>query len=105
MRLTEAKGAYWLLKSPSETVDGTWNLVGFPVTWVSQSPSTDGAGQTIAAFGYGDSYLVNLSEQFIIETSREFKWDTLQDSFRAWARCYCETREATGLAKLALAEA
>jgi hypothetical protein len=72
-------------------------------SWTAQAPSTDGPGQTVAAFGFGDSYLVNLSEQFIIETSRDYSLNTLQDTFRAWARVYCETREATGLAKLALA--
>ncbi len=104
-RLAEGSGAYWLLKSPSETTDGTWNLVGFPVEWSAQAPvPVDGPGQKIAAFGWGDSYLVNLSEEFIIESSEHFKWNTLQAVYRAWARVYCETREATGLSTLSTAQ-
>lgn len=105
MRLAEGQGAYWLLKSPSETTDGTWNLVGFPVEWTAQAPiPVDGPSQKIAAFGFGDSYLVNLSDEFIVESSEYFKWNTLQASYRAWARVYCETREATGLATLSTAQ-
>jgi len=105
MRLAEGQGAYWLLKSPSETTDGTWNLAGFPVEWTAQAPiPVDGPSQKIAAFGFGDSYLVNLSDEFIVESSDHFKWNTLQAIYRAWARVYCETREATGLATLSTAQ-
>jgi HK97 family phage major capsid protein len=103
MKITEANGAKYVLKTPAQSRDGNWELVGFPVNWTAQAPSTDGPGQLVAAFGRGDSYLVNLSEQFIIESSPFTKWNTLQEVYRAYARVFCETRESTGLATLTTA--
>jgi hypothetical protein len=85
-----------------------WNALarfakGKPVSKEAKDYSTDGPGQLAAAFGCGDSYLVNLSEQFIIESSPFAKWNSLQEVYRAYARVYCETREATGLATLTTA--
>jgi HK97 family phage major capsid protein len=103
LKIAEGNGAYWLLKTPADTHDGTWNLVGFPVVWSAQMPSVDGPGQKFAAFGNGDSFLVALSDQFQIDASDHAGWSVLQKVFRAYARCWCQTRQSTGLATLTTA--
>ena len=105
LTLTEANGTKFLLKTPAETGDGTWRLVGFPVVWTAQAPSTDGPGQKVAAFGHGDSYLVAMREEFELQSSHHAAWNTLQDQYRACGRVFCETREATGLATLTIGQA
>jgi len=103
LKIEEGTGTRFLLKTPAETGDGTWRLVGFVVNWAAAAPSTDGASQLVAAFGHGDSYLVAMREEFGLQTSHHARWNTLEDSYRATGRVYCETREATGLATLTTA--
>jgi HK97 family phage major capsid protein len=104
LEIAEANGARYILKTPAETGDGTWRLVGFPVNWTAQAPSTDGPGQKVAAFGHGDSYLVAMREEFELQSSPNPRWNTLEDQYRAVSRVFCETREATGLATLSTAQ-
>ncbi len=103
LTIYEANGVRPLLKTPAETSDGTWSLVGFPVVWSAQMPAVDGPGQKFAAFLQPDSYLVGLSDEFAIGASDNFGWITLQKVFRAYARVWCQTREATGIATLTTA--
>jgi HK97 family phage major capsid protein len=95
--------AHYLLRTPAETGDGTWRIVGFPVVWTAQAPATDGANQKFAAFGHGDSYLVGMREEFELMASEHSQFNTLQSQYRAASRVFCETREATGLATLTTA--
>jgi HK97 family phage major capsid protein len=103
LKIAEGNGANWLLKTPAESSDQTWSLVGFPVTWASQMPSVDGPGQKFAAFLNPDSYLVAISDQFQIGFSDHFAWNTLQKVFRAFTRVWCQTRAASGIATLTTA--
>jgi HK97 family phage major capsid protein len=103
LRIAEGNGAYWTLKTPAETSDGTWSLVGFPVTWAAQMPAVDAPGQKFAAFLQPDSYLVGLSDEFAIGASDFYGWSTLQKVFRAYARVWCQLRDATGVATLTTA--
>jgi HK97 family phage major capsid protein len=103
LKIAEGNGAYWTLKTPAETSDGTWSLVGFPVVWAAQMPAIDGPGQKFAAFVQPDSYLVGLAEEFSIGASDNAGWSTLQKVFRAYARVWCQTRGATGIATLTTA--
>ena len=103
LTIAEANGANWLLKTPAESADGSWSLAGFPVTWAAQMPAIDGPAQKFAAFGEPNSYLVALSDEFKVEVSDHSLWSTLQKSFRCMARCWCQTREKTGLATLTTA--
>jgi hypothetical protein len=67
-------------------------------------PSVDGPGQKFAAFGEPNSYLVALSDEFKVEASDHALWSTLQKYFRCLARCWCQTRQANGLATLTTAK-
>jgi HK97 family phage major capsid protein len=101
--LTIKEGATYMLKTPSETGDGTWRILGFPVVWTAQAPSANTPGSKIAAFGNPDSYLVALREDFQMDSSAAPGWNTLQKYVRSYSRVWCQTREKHGLATLALA--
>ncbi|HEV7924261.1 MAG TPA: phage major capsid protein [Verrucomicrobiae bacterium] len=99
---TEAKG--YLLKTPAETGDGSWNLVGFPVVWAAAAPAVQTPGSVIAAFGAGDCYQVGMrSELEVMLRDGATGFSSNEQFFRALARAFCGTRQASGLVKLALA--
>jgi HK97 family phage major capsid protein len=105
MTLVDTQGREYLLKTPSETGDGTWRLCGFEVSWVAQAPATNAAGAAIAVFGHGPSYLVGIREELEVVLSDSLGFASNQQSFRALSRGLCQTRAASGLSKLALAQA
>jgi HK97 family phage major capsid protein len=104
MTLVDTQGKSYLLKTPAETGDGSWNLVGFPVVWAAQAPSVQTPGSVIAAFGHGPSFQVGIREELevmLADSTSGFSANMM--SFRALARGLVGTRAATGLSKLALA--
>jgi HK97 family phage major capsid protein len=104
MLLADSQAHGYLLKTPGESGDGEWYLCGFPVTWAAQAPSAVTPGSTIAAFGHGPSYMVAVREllEVILSDSTGFANNIM--SFRAICRAFCQTRKASGLATLQLAE-
>jgi HK97 family phage major capsid protein len=105
MGLVDTEGRSYLLRTPAETGDGTWRLVGFEVVWTAQAPAISTAGSTIAAFGHGPSYLVGIREELEVILSDGTGFQFNEQFFRALSRGLCQTRQSTGLVKLALANA
>ncbi|HEY3863773.1 MAG TPA: phage major capsid protein [Verrucomicrobiae bacterium] len=106
MALVDTQGREYLLKTPAETGDGTWRLVGFEVVWAAQAPAVNQPGSIIAAFGHGPSYQVGIrTELEVMLRDSTSGFQSNEQSFRALGRGFCQTRAASGLAKLALAPA
>jgi len=101
--LTDGSSGQYLLLGPDRTNGQGWFLCGFPVVWTAQAPAVNTAGSKIAAFGTPDAFLVALREEVAVDASRYSRFNSLNYQFRAYARCFAETREATGLATLTLA--
>ena len=90
-----------LLKADLDMEGNTlFTFAGFNVTLTAAAPSTNSAGQRVAAFGLGASYAVGVRKQFTFESSSHFRWDYNQSTFRAYARATGKMRVATGLAIL-----
>jgi HK97 family phage major capsid protein len=102
-QLKDGDGNTYLLRGPDYTDGHGWYLCGFPVTWTAQAPSATAAGSKIAAFGYGESYLVALRQELAIAASPHPGFNVATKQIRAYARAFCQTREPSGLATLALA--
>ncbi|HEX4119977.1 MAG TPA: phage major capsid protein [Verrucomicrobiae bacterium] len=103
LTLVDGVGKSYLLKTPSETGDGQWYLCGFPVTWGANIPANNAAGQKIAAFGHGPSYMVAMREELeVMLGDSATGFATNEQTFRALGRGFCQTRQASGLVTLAL---
>jgi HK97 family phage major capsid protein len=103
LQLWDGQAKNYLLKTPAET-GGDWLLVGFPVTWATQAPSTNALGSKVAAFGNPDAYLVALHEFFeICNGEKGAAFGSNLASFRVIGRGQSLLREATGFATLQLA--
>jgi hypothetical protein len=70
------------LKTPAETGDGTWRLVGFEVVWTAQAPANNVGGSTIAAFGHGPSYLVGIREELEVILSDGTGFQSNEQAFK-----------------------
>ncbi|HZV36826.1 MAG TPA: phage major capsid protein [Verrucomicrobiae bacterium] len=106
LTLREAKETKFLLKTPEETQSGEWVLVGFPVTWSPQNPSTDGANQQIAAFGDPSCYVMGLREEFeLMSSGLGPSFSSNVRNVRALARGRGDMRDAAGFAILNTAKA
>ncbi|HEX3720640.1 MAG TPA: phage major capsid protein [Verrucomicrobiae bacterium] len=100
--LVDGQAKERLLKTPAETGDGEFYLLGFPVTWTAACPSVDAPGAKIAAFGRGESYMVALRDELEIMMSGFLIFQSSIRYIRALARGYCQTRDSSGLATLSL---
>lgn len=105
MNLVDSQGKEYLLKTPSETSDGTWRLCGFEVVWAAQAPAVQTPGSIIAAFGHLPSYLVAIREELEVMLRDSAGFSSNEQSFRALGRAFAQTRAPSGLVKLALAAA
>lgn len=104
MTLVDSQGKEYLLKTPACTGDGTWRLVGFEVVWAAQAPAVNQPGSIIAAFGHLPSYQVGIrTELEVMMADGATGFGSNSQFFRALGRGFCQTRAASGLAKLALA--
>ncbi|HWD21073.1 MAG TPA: phage major capsid protein [Verrucomicrobiae bacterium] len=101
-QLKDGDGNTYLLRGPDIT-GSEWFLCGFPVTWTAQAPAANQPGAKIAAFGDGESYLVAVRQELAIAASPHSGFNVATKQLRAYARAVCLTREASGLATLALA--
>ncbi|HZM02577.1 MAG TPA: phage major capsid protein [Candidatus Saccharimonadales bacterium] len=102
MGLADTQGHSYLLKTPAETGDGSWRLVGFEVVWAAQAPALTPPGSVIAVFGHLPSYLVAIREELEVMLRDGTGFASNDQSFRAIGRAMCLTRASSGLAKLAL---
>lgn len=81
---------------------GIMNLFGFPVTMVGAAPSTNAASAKVAAFGDPRAFAVGLRKQFGFESSDQFRWNTLERSFRGHLRADAVGLRASALSVLTL---
>ncbi|HMJ65972.1 MAG TPA: phage major capsid protein, partial [Candidatus Binatia bacterium] len=94
-------GGQSLLKTPVEQPGrGIVSIKGFPVVTSGVCPSTNTPGSKVAAFGDGDAQAVGVRKDFTLESSKHFKWNTLQRTFRGFGRARTETLAATRFAYL-----
>jgi HK97 family phage major capsid protein len=100
LQLTEGNGAQFVVKTPAETGDGTWRIVGFPIVFTAQAPAVDGPGNKVALFGHGEGYLVAVRNAFEMDASRHAAWNSSYVVYRAIGRVFCQMREATAFATL-----
>lgn len=104
MLLVDSQAKGYLLTPPTSQ-DDEWRLCGYPVTWAAQAPSASTPGSKIAAFGWGPAYMIALRETMEVmlrDGNTGFSQNT--KSFRALGRGFVQTRDASGLATLALAQ-
>jgi HK97 family phage major capsid protein len=104
MTLVDGVGHEYLVKTPAETGDGTFRLVGFEIVLTAQAPSVSTHGSIIAAFGHGPCYQVGIREELeVMMADSTSGFQSNEKTFRALGRGQCQTRAASGLARLALA--
>lgn len=89
------------LEAPAPGAIGT--ILGFPVVLANVAPTTDSASAKVAVFGDPNALVVGIREDFVFESSDEFRWNTLERSFRGYGRAGVKIRRATGLAVLTTA--
>jgi hypothetical protein len=108
-KVHSAGGAYqYALKDPGETDGENWYLLGFPVVWVAQMPTTAAPGNTVpvAVFGDGSAYSVQIRDEFTLGPSRgaPTPWQTLGVQYVGTSRVLCQTQNAASFARLTLAK-
>lgn len=89
------------LEAPSFGAIGS--ILGYPVELIHVGPSTDAAGEKIAAFGDPQAQVVPIRKSIEFAESEDFAFDGVQRAFRAVARAGTGTRRATGFAILTTA--
>jgi HK97 family phage major capsid protein len=97
-------GGQYILRTPSQT-GGEFELVGFPVSWAAQAPSTDGANKKIAAFGNRGAYLAAIREDVEVMSGDGQKFNQNINQIRGLIRGFCQTRDAASLTVLSTAAA
>jgi HK97 family phage major capsid protein len=83
----------------------TFSILGFPVRLVATAPSTDAAAAKVAVFGEPGGYLVALRQEFQLEFSSEYRWNTYERSYRGTGRVRGQIREANAFVMLKTAAA
>lgn len=89
------------LEAPSFGAIGS--ILGYPVELIHVGPSTDAAGEKVAAFGDPQAQVVPIRKSIELAQSDDFAFDGVQRAFRAVARAGTGTRRATGFAILTTA--
>jgi len=89
------------MEAPSYGALGS--IFGFPVTPISVGPNTDGAGQSVAAFGDPNAVVVGVRTDFNFEASDDFKFDMFERAFRGVGRAGVKGRRTDGAVVLKLA--
>lgn len=88
------------LEAPSPTVHGS--ILGYPITMALAAPSANAASAKVAAFGDPNGYAVPIGLDFQMDSSDDFRWNTLERSFRGWGRAAGGIRRATAISYLQL---
>ena len=73
---------------------------GWPLTLSAGCPSTNAAGSKILAFGDGRAMAVGIRSEFQLQASDDYKWNTLQRSYRGVGRATASMRKGSGFAIL-----
>lgn len=79
---------------------GLGSILGYPVTLGNVCPSTNSAGQKLAAFGDPDSFAVGIRQDVTIASSDQVYFASDQVAFRGIARAAFKGRLATALGLL-----
>lgn len=90
------------LEAPSATIG---SILGYPVVPADAAPSTDSAGNVIAAFGDPQGCVVAVRKAFDFAASEHHLFDYNEMAFRGIMRAGVIIRAATAFAKLTLAAA
>ncbi len=90
------------LEVPSPTIG---SIIGAPVVSVNAAPSTDAPGAKVAVLGDPNGFVVGPRQDFVFESSDEYKWNTLQRSFRGYGRAGVKGRKASAFSVLTLPNA
>lgn len=85
------------------TLGGIGSILGFPVLLANAAPNTDSTSSKVALFGDPSAHVVGIRRDFGFEASDQFRWNTLERSFRGWGRAGVKTRKASALAVLTTA--
>jgi HK97 family phage major capsid protein len=78
------------------------NLFGYPVTLVGAAPSTNAASAKVAVFGDPRAFAVGVRKQVTFEASDQYRWNTLERSFRGHLRADAKGLKASALAVMTL---
>ena len=82
---------------------GIGSIMGYPVSLCHAAPLTNTVNSNVAVFGDPAAQVVGMRTDFRFDSSDQFRWNTLERSFRGWGRAGVKIRRATGLAVLTLA--
>ena len=88
------------LEAPTPNALGS--ILGYPVIPSLVCPTTNSANQKVAVFGDPDAMVVGVRRDYAFEASDEFRWNTLERSFRGWGRAGVKGRRALGFSVLTL---
>lgn len=91
------------LEAPNARAIG--QILGYPITLGFALPSTNSAGQKVAAFGDPAGQVNGVRRAYSFDASDHHKWNTLQRSFRGWGRFATKNRGATAFSILTTAAA
>lgn len=89
------------IESPSYGAIGT--ILGFPVVTSAVAPSTDSAGNRVAAFGDFQAEAVRIRRGITFDRSEHWAFDTDEITFRGTARAGAKVKAATAFQVLKLA--
>jgi HK97 family phage major capsid protein len=92
----------FLTAMEAPTVGAIGSILGYPVVPALAAPSTNSASQKVAVFGDPAGLVVGIRKGFTFEASDEFRWNTLERSFRGYGRAGTKIRAATAFAMLTL---
>lgn len=104
LQIKDGQSGQYLLRTPSQT-GGEFELVGYPVTWAAQAPSTNGANKKIGAFGNRGAYLAAIREDVEVMSADGQKLNQNIRQIRGLIRGVCQTRDANSLTVLSTAAA
>jgi len=91
------------LEAPAPGAIGS--ILGYPVVVAGAAGAIDGISQKVAAFGDPNGNVVGIRSDFVFEASDQFRWSSLQRTFRGWGRAGTKIRRANAFAVLTTAAA
>jgi HK97 family phage major capsid protein len=93
----------FLTANEAPSMGGIGSILGYPVIATGAMPSTDSAGNVVAAFGDPMGHVVGVRKAMNLASSEHFQFDYARVAFRGIMRACSQTQLATSFAKLTLA--
>jgi HK97 family phage major capsid protein len=105
LRIKEPGGAPMVKTILDQGGASLFSILGFPVELVAAAPSTNAAATKVAVFGEPGGYLVGIRQEWLVQDSGHYKWNTFQRTFRMFGRARAAMRDATAFIALKTATA